>query len=128
MVGTSCATRPHIEDTDPTRVEVIKMNYQSLANCVVENIEVTGVVRKTHVTFNEKEKIVKVSEPFGFVQDRKMFEFQFIRTKKNETKVESYGYRTLVGPDHYPNQIWPYVMKCAGKEHPDTHATFPGAQ
>ena len=84
------------------------------------------MARKTRVAFNKEEKVAKVYEPFGFVHNTTTFEFRFIQKKENQTKVESYGYETLVGRDHYPNQIWPYVMECAGMEDSKTQATFFG--
>ena len=66
------------------------------------------------MSVEEQEKQVRVYEPFGFVQNSNTFEFLFIQTQENQTKVESYGFETLVGRDHYPNQIWPLVMECAG--------------
>lgn len=113
FVLTSCAPSSHVRDPRPTRVEIIQKNYQSLANCVTQKIAVSGVARKTQVSFNEEEKLVRVYEPFGFVQNTTTFEFLFIQVRENQTKVESYGYETLVGREHYPNQIWPFVMECA---------------
>jgi len=102
------------------------MDYQTLANCVNQKIGASGVASKTQMSFNEQEKVVRVYEPFGFVRNTTTFEFLFIQIKKDQTKVESYGYETLVGRDHYPNQIWPYVMGCAGFDDSETQATFPG--
>ncbi len=116
----SCATPSHVRDLHPTRVEILQKDYQSLAKCVTQRIEASGVARNTQVSFNEQEKVVRVYEPFGFVQNRNTFEFLFIQIKENQTKVESYGYETLVGRDHYPNQIWPYVMECADLEGSET--------
>ena len=99
-----------------------------MANCVTKQIDVSGVARKSRMSVNEKEKRIRVYEPFGFVHNTTKFEFEFIHIKENQTKVESYGYETLVGRDHYPNQIWPYVMECAGKENSGTKATFPGTK
>ena len=126
FIFTSCAIPPHARDSQPTRVEIIQEDYQSLANCVTQKIEVTGVARKARMSFNEQDKVVRVYEPFGFVHNTNTFEFRFIRITENRTKVESYGYETLVGKDHYPNQIWPYVMGCAGLDDSETQATFPG--
>lgn len=120
----SCATAPHLRDSQPTRLEILSRDYQSLAKCVTQKIEVAGVARNTQVSFNEREKMIKVYEPFGFVQDRNTFEFLFIQMKDNRTKVQSYGFETLVGRDHYPNQIWPFVMACASPEDSKTSATF----
>jgi hypothetical protein len=126
FVFTSCATPSHARDSQPTRVEIIQEDYQSLAKCVTQKIEVTGVARKARMSFNEQDKVVRVYEPFGFVHNTNTFEFLFVRMTENRTKVESYGYETLVGRDHYPNQIWPYVMECAGLDDSETQATFPG--
>lgn len=120
FVFTSCATPSHVRDSQPTRVEIIQEDYQSLAKCVTQKIEVSGVARKARVSFNEQEKVVRVYEPFGFVHNTTTFEFLFIQIKENQTKVESYGFETLVGRDHYPNQIWPFVMECAGLEDSET--------
>ena len=120
VLFTSCATQEHSRDAGPTRVEIIQKDYQSLANCVAQKIEVSGVARKTQVSFNEQQKQVRVYEPFGFIHDTTTFEFLFIQIKENQTKVESYGFETLVGRDHYPNQIWPFVMECAGLEDSET--------
>ena len=125
-VFTSCASPPQVRDSQPTRIEIINENYQTLANCVTKQIEVSGVARKTRVSVDEKKKLIRVYEPFGFVHNQTKFDFLFIRIKENQTKVESYGYETHVGRAQYPNQIWPYVMQCAGTENPGTTANFPG--
>ena len=126
FIITSCATPSHGRDSQPTRVETFSKDYQTLATCVTQKIGASGVARKAQMSFNEQEKLVRVYEPFGFVQNNNTFEFLFIQIKENQTKVESYGYETLVGRDHYPNQIWPYVLGCAGFDDSETQATFPG--
>ena len=125
-VFTSCASPPQVLDSQPTREEIIHENYQTLAYCVTHHIDGSGVARKTRVSVEAEKKLVRVYEPFGFVHNQTKFDFLFIRIKDNQTKVESYGYETLVGRDHYPNQIWPYVMECAGMENSGTKASFPG--
>ena len=115
---TSCATGGHIRDSDPTRVEIIQKDYKYLANCVVEKIDASGVARETRVITNEQQRQVRVFEPFGFIHDTKTFEFLFIEMKENQTKVKSYGFETLVGREHYPNQIWPFVLECGDLENP----------
>lgn len=126
--NTSCASPPHLRDSPPTRVEIIQQDYQSLAKCVSQKIEVSGMARKAPMSVNEAQKVVRVYEPFGFVQNAMTFEFLFIQIKENQTKVESYGYETMAGRAHYPNQIWPYVMECAGMENSGTKANFPGTR
>lgn len=110
---TSCASRAHIRDSAPTRVEIIQDDYQDLANCVAEKIGESGAAKELRMSVNEQQKQVRVFEPFGFIHDTKTFEFRFIWLKEKQTKVESYGFETLVGRDHYPNQIWPFVLECA---------------
>lgn len=125
LVLASCASPPQVRDSQPTRVDLIQKDYQTLANCVTQEIEMSGVARKTRVSVDEEEQVIRVYEPFGFVHNQTKFDFLFIRIKENQTKVESYGYETLVGRAHYPNQIWPYVMECAGMKNSGTQATFP---
>ena len=122
----SCASPPQVRDFKPTRVETIQKEYQTLAKCTIQRIEGFGIARKARVSFDEQKKMIRISEPFGFVHNQTKFEFQFTQIKENQTKVESYGYETLVGRAHYPNQVWPYVMQCAGKENFGTKANFPG--
>ena len=122
----SCASPPQLRDSPPTRVEIIQKDYQSLAKCVTQKIEVSGVARKARMSVNEAKKVVRVYEPFGFVHNAMTFEFLFIHIKENQTKVQSFGYETMAGRAHYPNQVWPYVMECAGLEGPETRAVFPG--
>ena len=114
LLLTSCTTGPHERDLAPTRVEIIQTDYQDLANCVAGKINASGVAKELRISVNKLQKQARVFEPFGFVHDTKTFEFLFLETKENETKVESYGFETLVGRDHYPNQIWPLVLECAG--------------
>ena len=114
----SCSTQEHVRQSGPTRIELIQRNYQYLATCVTQKIDASGVAKKTDVSFNEQQKQIRVYEPFGFVQNAKTFEFLFIYQKDNQTIVKSYGFETLVGRDHYPNQIWPFVMECAGLKDP----------
>lgn len=116
LLFASCTTQAHVRDADPTRVALIQKDYQSLANCVVKRIEASGIAKNTRVTVDEGKKRIKVFEPFGFIHNTNTFEFLFIQAKETQTRVESYGFETLVGRDHYPNQIWPFVMECA--EHP----------
>ena len=116
LLFSSCTNGPHIRGSAPTRVEIIQANYQDLANCVAGKINASGIAKELRISVNRLEKQARVFEPFGFVHDTKTFEFLFIETKENETNVKSYGFETLVGRDHYPNQVWPFVLECAGLE------------
>ena len=121
LLFSSCTNGPHIRGSAPTRVEIIQAQYQDLANCVAGKVNASGVAKELRISINKLQKQARVFEPFGFVHDTKTFEFLFLETKENETKVESYGFETLVGRDHYPNQIWPFVLECAGLD------KFPGS-
>ena len=112
----SCASEKPIEEKPPTRVEIIQKNYRALANCVNQEIEGGGIARKIQVSRDRDLKQVKMFERFRYIHKASTFEFLFIKINENETRVESYGFETLVGRDHYPNQIWPFVMKCARGE------------
>ena len=93
---------------------------------MTQKIDASGVAKKTEVSFNEQKKQIRLYEPFGFVHNTMTFEFLFIHMKENQTKVESYGFETLVGRDHYPNQIWPFVMACASLEGSEYPSNVPG--
>ena len=109
----SCVTEKSIQENQPTRIEIIQKDYQVLATCVIQEIEGGGIARKIQVSRDPDLKQVKLFERFGFIHDSNTYEFLFIGINENQTRVESYGFDTLVGRDHYPNQIWPFVMKCA---------------
>ena len=116
LVFSSCTNGPHIRGSAPTRVEIIQAPYQDLANCVAGKINASGVAKELRISVDKLQKQARVFEPFGFVHDTKTFEFLFVETKENETKVESYGFETLVGRDHYPNQVWPFVLECGNQD------------
>ena len=116
LLFTCCTSSVHVRDSAPTRVEIIQDDYQDLANCVAEKINRSGLANKLRVSVNEQQQLVRVFFFFLFIHDTETFEFRFIGLKENQTKVESYGFETLVGRDHYPNQVWPYVIECGDLE------------
>ena len=104
------------ENLVPTRVELVQENYKFLANCVAGKIDASNLGRGVRIRIDEGHKRALVFEPFGFVQNTRAFDFRFFQMEEKQTKIESYGFATLVGRDHYPNQIWPFVFECAGLE------------